>query len=246
MIRVKNVKDTIYLLIFQEPTYAFQISTVMYGQENKRVFLEIKGLLEQRWIEEFETKVFVEKDKRSKRRIYYQADVRPILDYIHDITKKETLPDRTNNFCIESTLNSLAFRHLIKRNLPEHFMEKQINAIDFILTHFDFLVVISSQNNYIKKFTKNIKEAGDYEDAIKSLGKDKRFTARSPELCELLYGEKNTPVDVIEQLPHLFIFPEKLTDFYPGFSSFGIKYFDIISKARAFSNLFESSKIKKI
>ncbi len=244
MARVKNVKDTIYLLIFTEPTYAFNISDIMYGQENKRVFLEIKQLLKQHWIEEFETSVFDERDKRSKQRIYYQANIKPIINHVEGITK-DTLPDLTNRHCIESTLNSLAFRYLIKRNLPELFFQESINAIDFILTYFDFLVVFSSQNNYIKKFNQGIRKIGDYEQAIESLQKDKHFSARSSEICELLYREKNSPVDIIEQLPRLFIFPRKLTDFYPGFSSFGAKYFDLHSTSRAFSNLFEEPKLKK-
>jgi len=245
MARVKNVKDTIYLLIFTEPTYAFNISDIMYGQENKRVFLEIKQLLKQHWIEEFETSVFDERDKRSKQRIYYQANIRPIMDHIADITKKDILPDPTNNFSIESTLNSLAFRYLIKRNLPEHFFQESINAIDFILTYLDFLVVFSSQNNYIKKFNQGIRKIGDYDRAFETLQKDKRFIEQSLKICELLYREKNSPVDIIEQLPYLFIFPGKLTDFYPGFSSFGAKYFNLLSTSRAFSNLFEAPKLKK-
>lgn len=245
MARVKNVRDTIYLLIFTKPTYAFNISDIIYGQENKRVFLEIKQMLTQRWIEEYEYTVQECEDKRSQQRIYYQANIRPIMDHIEDITKKNILPDSINNFSIESTLNSLAFRYFIKRNLPEHFFQESINAIDFILTYLDFLILISSQNSYIKKFTQGIRKIGDYEQAIESLQKDKRFTARSPEICELLYREKNPPVDIIEQLPYLFIFPEKLTDFYPGFSSFGAKYFNLFSTSRDISRLFEEPIRKK-
>jgi len=245
MARVKNVRDSIYLLIFTNPTYAFDISDTIYGQENKRVFIEIRQMLKDRWIEESGSVAIECEDKRSQQRIYYQANIRPIMDHIADITKKDFLPDPTNNFSIESALNSLAFRYLIKRNLPEHFFQESINAIDYILTSLDFLVVISSQNDYIKKFTKGIRKIGDYERAFETLQKDKRFIARSSEICELLFREKNSPVDIIEQLPYLFIFPGKLTDFYPGFSSFGAKYFKLLSTSRAFSDLFEESIRKK-
>jgi hypothetical protein len=150
-----------------------------------------------------------------------------------------------NEFSIKYTLESIAFRYFIKRNLPEHFTEDPINAIDFILTYFDFLVFISSQNNYIKKFTHNIHEEEDYKEAIKSLQNDKRFITRSPEICKLLFKEQNTTDEITKQLPYLFIFPEKLIHFHPGFSSFGAKYFNLLSKSRDISRLFEEQIRKK-
>jgi hypothetical protein len=231
-------------MIFSEPLYAFEISRRLYGRENKRVFLEIRKLEEDRWIKAHKMTVQDAIDGRSQQRIYYQANINPILNHIEDITQ-DTVSDPTNEFSIKYTLESLAFRYFIKRNLPEHYTEAPINAIDFILTYFDFLAFISSQNNYIKKFTRNIHEEEDYKNAIKLLQKDKRFIARSLDICELLYREKNTPVDVIEQLPYLFIFPGKLIDFYSGFSSFGAKYFNLLSTSRDISKLFEKPIRKK-
>lgn len=242
--QVKRVKDVIYLMIFSEPLYAFEISRRLYGRENKRVFLEIRKLEDDKWIKAHKMTVQDAIDGRSKQRIYYQANIRPILDQIEDITQ-DILLNETEEFSVKHTLDSLAFRYLIKRNLPERFTDDPVSAIDFILTYFDFLVVVSSQNNYIKKFSRNIHEAGDYEDAIKSLRKDKQFIAQTPNICEHLFKEKTTIDDIKTHLPYLFVFPEKLIDFYPGFSSFGAKYFSFNSTAREISRLFEQPNKKK-
>lgn len=248
MTRVKNVRDTIYLLLFSDPNYAFEISKIIYGKENKVVFRELKQMLDKGLIDSYSVETSKFKDGRSQQRNYYHAEVDLILTYIKKTVGKEILFDSFSKSIIESILQSQAFRYLIKKNLPKDFKERSINAFDFILTYLDILFIISSQNTYFASFSKDIHRVGDYENALENLQKDPLFNNKLQEVSELLFheGEKNITPDVKEHLAYLFIIPEKIVFGHPGFSSFGIKYFDIISKARDFSNLFESSKIKKI
>lgn len=240
MARVKNVKDTIYLLIFSEPNYAFEISKKLYGKENKRIFLEIKKLLDNQWIEGYDIERPEFPDKRSQQRIYYQAKLDPIINHIRNTVEKEILFDSIDEFVISSILQSQAFRYLIKKNIPENFKEEPIDAIDFILTYLDILFIVSSQTPIFTNLSKKIKKIGDYEKAIENLQKNSRFSKRIQDISELLFHQKDITEEVKSHLPYLFIIPEKTIVKYMGFGDFGRKYYSTLLLSKNLSQLFKS------
>lgn len=237
MNRIKNLKDTIFLTIYSEPRYASEVSKILYGKENKRVFLEIKKLVNDNWLTESSYTAQIN-DKRSKTRKYYQARIDPIIVYIEKSSEK--LLGRTEEHFLKSILDSQAFKYLIKKQLPQDLKVRSVNAIDFILTYLDILFIISDRNELFRKRSKGIKKISDYENAIEGLKKDKKFIAKLPELTEILFRQKDVQPEVKKHLPYLFIIPEKLSFCHPGFSDFGKKYYGITSISRGVSKLLET------
>ncbi|MCK5260789.1 MAG: hypothetical protein KAJ44_01240 [Thermoplasmatales archaeon] len=241
MKRVKNVKHTIYLLIFCKPRYAFEISKILYGRDNKRVFAEIKQLIDDKWIEE-STVPFIEKDesgdKRAGQRKYYQAKIDPIIDFIETIDTK--LLDENDLYPLRMIVGSRPFRYLVEKNIHGDFKEIPINARDFILTFLDYLFIISEQTEMFKKLQPGPRKIGDYEKAVEDLKSNKKFVEKIPEILKLLYNETNVPDPVRENLSYLFVIPRKLAFNHQGFSGFGVQFNSINELSIKISNLLKT------
>lgn len=237
MERIKDLRDTMYLLVFAESRYATEICKILYGKENKRVFFELKKLATDGWIRA-ESVTVHEKDKRAEKRKYYQANNDPVIDRIKQNCKG--IFDDDCQFIFSTILNAPAFRYLIKRNIPENFKETSTDSIDFILTYLDILYIISDRNELFREASRGIKTVGDYEKAIEDLQNDKKFNEKLPEIMDILFRGKEPPIQVIERMSYLFIVPSKFTFRHPGFSDFGQKYFGITSISREISKLLET------
>lgn len=241
MKRVKNVKDTIYLLIFCEPRYAFEISKILYGRENKAVFAEIKQLVNDNWIEEASVP-FVEKDekgdKRAGQRKYYNAKIDPIISYIEKITNM--MLDENDLSPLRRIIDSRPFRYLVEKNIPENFKEIPIDSIDFILTCLDVLFIISNRTKMFKKLQPGPRDIEDnYGKIVKSLKNNKIFIEKTPKLLEFLYEQTDVPDPVKENLAYLFIIPRRLAFNPPGFSDFGRKFYSIDTLSNEISKIME-------
>ena len=241
MKRVKNVKHTIYLLIFCEPRYAFEISKILYGRENKAVFAEIKQLVNDNWIVEASVP-FVEKDekgdKRAGQRKYYNARIDPIISHIEKITN--IILDENDLSPLRRTIDSRPFRYLVEKNVPENFKEIPIDSIDFILTCLDVLFIISNRTKMFKKLQPGPRDIEDnYGKIVKSLKTNKKFIEKTPKLLELLYDQTDVPDPVKENFSTLFVIPRRLAFNHPGFSDFGRKYFETEEVSQEISKLLE-------
>ena len=246
MKRVKNVRDTIYLLIFCKPSYAFELSKILYGRENKAVFAEIKQLVNDNCIEESPSS-FVEKDEkgdmRSGQRKYYNARIDPIIEHIEKISN--TPLDLNDRYPLRSIIGSRPFRYLVEKSMPDDFKEIPINAMDFILTYLDVLFIISKKTPFFKNFQPGPRYVKDYEIALESLEKNKIFIDKTPALLEILYkksndyNEEKIPKPVKDNFHNLFVIPRRLFGFTP-FSDFGRGYYGIESLSQQISKLLES------
>ena len=241
MVRIKNVRDKIYLLIYTKPRYAFELSDILYGRENKAVFAELKKLENENWIEGYTGELEEEiTDGRSGYRKYYNTKIDPIINFIETIDI--TLLDENDLYPLRMIVGSRPFRYLVEKNIPTdiEFKENPINAIDFILTFLDYLFIISEQTEMFKKLQPGPRKIGDYEKAIEDLKNNKRFIEKTPKILELLYNETNVPDPVKKNLSYLFIIPRRLAFNHPGFSDFGRQLNSITEISIKISNLLKT------
>jgi len=237
MVRIKNVRDKIYLLIYTKPRYAFEISDILYGRENKAVFAELKKLENENWIEGYSGELEDEiTDGRSGYRKYYNAKIDFIINFIEIMDT--TLLDENDLYPLRMIIGSRPFRYLVEKNIPKNFKEESMNARDFILTFLDYLFIISEQIEMFKKLQPGPRKIGDYEKAIEDLKNNKRFIEKTPEILKILYNETDVPEPVKENLPHLFIIPRRLAFNHPGFSGFGVQLNSIMELSTKISELF--------
>ena len=240
MDKVKNVRDTIYLMIFCKPQYAFEISKILYGKENKRIFIEIKQLENENWIESYSGEVEQDfTDKRSSYRKYYNAKIDPIITYIEKI--KDVILEENDLSPLRRIIDSRPFRYLVEKNLPDNFKEKPIDAMEFILTCLDALFIISNRSGFLKKFQPGPRDIEDnYGKIVKSLKNNTIFIEKTPELLDFLYNQTDVPDPVKENFATLFVIPRRLTFNPTGFSDFGKKFYSIDTLSIKISNLFKT------
>lgn len=239
MKRVKNVRDTIYLMLYSEPRYPLEVSKLIYGQANNRVFAEIKQLHKDKWIEEFTVSIDVP-DKRAEKRKYYRASIEPIIKHIKETYLYPPDGDLAVGFnaMFREILNSRSFRYWVGNKLPEDFEVVAIDGIDFILTLLDGLFIMNEQNKFFKKQFGEIKDSQSYYKAIAFLRKDSKFQSKLPEIANILYGDEEIPELVEKDLVYMFVLPS-ISDIRPmGFSRFGEIYTWSISFSQNISKLF--------
>lgn len=239
MKRVKNVRDTIYLLLYSEPRYPLEVSKIIYGKENKRVFAEIKQLHEDKWIEEFTVSIDVQ-DKRAEKRKYYRARIDPIMKHIKETYLIPPEGDQAVAFdaMFRELLTSRSFRYWVGKKLPEDFEVVSIDGIDFILTLLDSLLIMKEQTKLFKKQFGEIKDLQNYYKAIEFLRNDTNFQSKLPTIANILYGDAEIPELVEKDLVYMFALPS-ISEIRPmGFSRFGEIYTWSIGLSQDLSKLF--------
>jgi hypothetical protein len=238
MERVKNVRDTIYLLFFPQPRYALEVSKMIYGHGNNRVFSEIRGLLKDNWIQECSIDIEIE-DRRAEKRKYYLATPDPVIKYVQDTAFKLLFIEHSEKdlnflkYFLRQLLSSRAFRYWVEMNMgksiPKDVATKSLNMMDFILTFVDMLFIIHGQNDFFKRRLGAIKNKGDYDRAIDKLSKLKKedpLKKKLQEMMPLFYWDttiEDKKDEIMSDFHYLFVIPEiELGPF--KFSEFGSKY----------------------
>ena len=247
MERVKNVRDTIYLLIFSKPRYALEVSKLIYGRENKRVFAEIKQLLNDNWIKEFTVDIDIE-DRRAIQRKYYRALSDPIVRYVQNTSFKLMLLEHEKEeflkHFLKLILSSQAFRYWIKNNIPKNFKTISINAFDFILTFVDMLFFIHDNNPNLKQQHKNVRDSQSYYNALEKQRKNKEFNREEnlSKVLELFYGNtisEDDKKEILADIHHLFVIPN-IPEERVGFSDFGSLFYMTDSLSLDINKLFST------
>jgi len=245
----EELTHKVYLATFGRPRYIMEIGEMIYGVKKDtypKLMGEngaIKKCLKRGWIKKIDMPTPEEKPPGFDKRIYYQAEIEPIIDSIMkriEETLHATSPKQDElalKNILRHILTSRAFRYWIEVNLPKDYNIASTNGIEFILSFLDILFIIFERNDTIKEQFKRITKTDDYEKAIDLLRKDEGFRKKLPELTYLFYGEQDVSEEIKKDLPYLFIAPEIPLLKMLGFSDFGMKYYIAESLSKNTSKL---------
>jgi len=146
--KIRELDDQIYTLCFSQPRYIDEIAKKMYGKKWKTHTPTLAGktgkiqkLSQKGWLTEMPKYKPKTKDKRSKKRKYYQSTAQPILEILTEILSLTPTEQQE----IHTAIDTPAFRSTMEWEHNIKSLEKIILSLSI------FALWITMFERYMKK-----------------------------------------------------------------------------------------------